>query len=78
MRLGPSKQKAQALLGNKKPILGLGLSSPLNFEAGESSFNGPNALELSYQIEFFIPSSGKSELIATKELESTMVLPSLP
>ena len=78
MGLGPSKQKAQALLGNKKPILGLGLSSPLNFEAGESSFNGPNALELSYQIEFFILSSGKSELIATKELETTMVLPSLP
>ena len=30
--LGPSKQNAQALLGNEKPILGLGLSSPLNFE----------------------------------------------
>ena len=33
-------------------------------------------MELSYQIEFFIPSSGRSELTATKELESTMVFPS--
>ena len=56
--------------------MGLGLSSLLNFKAGESSFSGPNALELSYQIEFFILSSGRSELTATKELESTMVLPS--
>ena len=46
--LDPSKQNAQALLGNKKPILGLGLSSPLNFEAGESSFSGQRALESSY------------------------------
>ena len=35
--LGSSKQNAQALLGNKEPTLGLGLSSPLSFEAGESS-----------------------------------------
>ena len=46
--LGPSKQNAQVLSGNKKPILGLGLSSPLNFESGESSFSGQRALESSY------------------------------
>ena len=46
--LDPPKQKTQALLGSKKPILGLGLSSPLNFKASESSFNGPNALEPNY------------------------------
>ena len=33
--LGSSKQNAQTLLGNKEPTLGLGLSSPLSFEAGE-------------------------------------------
>ena len=73
--LGPSKQNAQALLGNEKPILGLGLSSPLNFEAVESSFSGQRALESSYQNEFIIPSSGRNVLTAMKELETSMVSP---
>ena len=62
-------------MGNKKPILGLGLLSPLNFKAGESSFSGPNALEPSYQNGISILSSGRSELTTTKELESSMVSP---
>ena len=73
--LGPPKQKAQALLGSKKPILGLDLSSSLNFKAGKSSFSGLNALEPSYQNGISIPSSSRSELTATKELESSMVSP---
>ena len=46
--LGSSKQNAQALLGIKEPNLGLGLSSPISFEAGESSSSGLKALETSY------------------------------
>ena len=46
--LGSSKQNAQALLGNKEPTLGLGLSSPISFEAGESSSSGLKTLETSY------------------------------
>ena len=46
--LGLSKQKAQVLLENKEPILGLGLSSPRNFEAGEISLSGQKDLESSY------------------------------
>ena len=46
--LGLSKQNAQVLLENKEPILGLGLSSPRNFEAGEISLSGQKDLESSY------------------------------
>lgn len=57
----------------KKPILGLGLSSPLNCEASESSISGLNVLEPSIQNGFSSLSSDKSELNAMKELESSMV-----
>ena len=73
--LGPAKQNAQALWGNKEPILGLGLSSPSNFETGESSFSGPRALETSYQNGFTMPSSGRSDNIATKDIESSRSTP---
>ena len=73
--LGPSKKNAQALLGNKEPILGLGLLSPSNFEAGESSFSGLRALESSYQNGFTMPSSGRSDLVATKDFMCSMVKP---
>ena len=43
--LGSSKQNAQALVENKEPTLGLGLSSLISFEAGESSTSGLKALE---------------------------------
>ena len=59
--LGPYKQTAQDLLGNK------------NFKASESSIRGINALEPSIQNGISIQSSGRSELTATKELESSMV-----
>nr|POE85022.1 hypothetical protein CFP56_52982 [Quercus suber] len=72
--LGSSKQNAQALMGNKEPILGLGLSSPLSFEAGESSSSGLKALEASYQNGFSLPSSGGS---ATKDFESSRTTPTI-
>nr|POE99844.1 hypothetical protein CFP56_61886 [Quercus suber] len=44
--LGPSNQNAYgSLLGSKNTALGLGLSSPSSFEAGESSLSGPTVLE---------------------------------
>nr|POE57157.1 hypothetical protein CFP56_34120 [Quercus suber] len=73
--LGLAKQNAQALLGNKEPILGLGMSSPFIFEAGESSFRGPRPLETSYQTGFSKPSSGGSENIATKDVASSGSIP---
>ena len=72
--LGSSKQNAQALLGNKEPILGLGLSSPLSFEAGESSTSGLKAPETSYQNGFSLLSSGRS---ATKDFESLWTTPTI-
>ena len=73
--LGPAKQNAQALLGNKEPILGPGLSSPSNFEVGESSFSGLRALESSYRNGFSMPSLVRSGSIATKESESSRSTP---
>ena len=73
--LGPAKQNAQALLGNKEPILGPGLSSPSNFEVGESSFSGLRALESSYRNGFSMLSSVRSDSIATKEFESSRSTP---
>ena len=73
--LGSSKQNAQVLLENKEPILGLGLSSPRNFGAGESSFTGQKDLESSYLNGCSMPSSGKNELTATKEFECSRVSP---
>ena len=74
--LGPSNQKAQgALLGSKNSVLGLGLSSPSNFEAGESSFSGPTILDPSYQSFLSIPSSSMRELTAMKKHESSVVSP---
>mgnify|MGYP000905544632 CR=1 FL=1 len=72
--LGSAKQNAQALLGKKEPTLGLGLSSPLSFEAGESSTSGLKALEASYQNGLSMPSSGRS---ATKEVESSRTTPTV-
>ena len=72
--LGSSKQNAQALLGNKEPTLGLGLSSPLSFEAGESSSSGLKALETLYQNGSSLPSSGRS---ATKEFTSSRTTPTI-
>ena len=63
------------MLVNKEPILGPGLSSPSNFEAGESSFSGPRALETSYQNGFTTLSSGRSDNIATKDFESLRSTP---
>ena len=73
--LGLSKQNAQALLENKEPILGLGLSSPQNFEVGKSSFSGPRALESSYLNGFTMLSSSRSELTAMMDFTSSMVTP---
>ena len=80
--LGPCNQKTHTtsgktmgLLGTKTSNLGLGWSSPRNLETGESSFSGPSVLETSNQNCFSIPSLGRSELIVTKNLESSMVLP---
>ena len=73
--LGPSKKNAQASLGNKEPILGPGLLSPPIFEAGESSFSRPRALESSYQNGSTMPSSSRSELSAMKEFVSSMIKP---
>nr|POF13414.1 hypothetical protein CFP56_22933 [Quercus suber] len=63
------------LLANKAPILGLGLSSPLSFEAGESSLSGQKELESSYLTRFTMSSSSRSELTATKEFECSRVSP---
>ena len=73
--IGPSKRNAQVCLENKEPILGLGLSSPRNFEAHKNSFSGPKALESSYLNGFIMLSSGRSELTATKDFESSMITP---
>ena len=82
MGLGPCNQKTHITLGEtvgllrtKTSNLGLGWSCPCNLETGESSFSGPSVLETSNHNCFSIPSSGRSELIATKNLESSMVLP---
>ena len=61
-------------MGNKEPNLGLGLSSPPTFEAGESSSSGLKALETSYQNGFSMPSSGRS---ATKDFESSRTPPTI-
>ena len=74
MGLGPSKLNAHVLMENKEPSLGLGLSSPRNFEAGESSFSELKDLESSY-LTGFMQSSGRTELTATKEPESATVTP---
>ena len=60
---------------NNEPILGLGLSSPQNFEAGESSLSGQKDLESSYLNGCTMPSLGKSEPTATKEIECSRVSP---
>nr|POE83592.1 hypothetical protein CFP56_06684 [Quercus suber] len=80
--LGPCNQKTHTtlgktmgLLGTKTSNLGLGWSSPRNLETGQSSLSGPSVLETSNQNCFSIPSSGRSELTTTKNLESSMVLP---
>ena len=54
-------------------MLGLSLTSPSSFEAGESSFSGPTVLEPSNQSWFSILSLGKSELKATKKHESSVI-----
>jgi len=69
--LGPCNQKAHAtlsktvgLLGSKESTLGLGLSSPCNFEAGESSISGSHVLETSHRTCLANPSLGRSEIVA--------------
>lgn len=70
--LGLGNHKAQVTFskivghqGSIESVLGLGLSSPSNFEAGESSTNGLNDLEISHQYCLANPSlntdSKKSE-----------------
>ena len=72
--LGPSKLNAHVLMENKEPSLGLGLSSPRSFEAGESSFSELKDLESSY-LTGFMQSSGRTELTTTKVPESSTVTP---
>ena len=72
MGLGPIKPKPCWVI--KNPFW-QGLSSPSNFEAGESSFSGPRALETSYQNGFITLSSGRSDNIATKDFESLRSTP---
>ena len=60
---------------NNEPILGLDLSSPQNFEVGESSLSGQKDLESSYLNGCTMPSLGKSEPTATKEIECSRVPP---
>ena len=72
--LGPPNQNAQgSLLASKNNILGLGLSSPSSFEAGESSFSGPTVLEPSDQSCLSVPSPGKCVLNDKKKQESSAI-----
>ena len=73
MGLDPCNQKAHkdlskavGLQGSVKPTLGLGLSSPCNFEAGECSISSPKVLETSYHNYLANPSSGRNEINAGK------------
>ena len=50
--------------------MGLGLASPCNFEAGESSISGLNVLEPCHLNCLVNSSSSRSETIASKKLES--------
>ena len=58
------------LLGSKESIVGLGLASPCNFEAGESSISGLNVLEPSHLNCLVHSSSSRSETTASKKRKS--------
>ena len=60
---------------NNEPILGLGLSSPQNFETSESLLSGQKDLESSYLNGCTMLSLGKSEPTAMKEIECSRVSP---